>query len=153
MSVKCEGCTKGWYWSLSFNAVFSVKKLTDLLTHTDLATLPHTVSTIRNRLVPLKVELFVWRARHNRLPTRVELDKHGIDLGSIRCPICDDGLEMVEHLIISCKVANDIWSLVLKWWVFIPPPSRNLADVFLGHGGPGHAFSHAESKQVWQATE
>ncbi|XP_071727180.1 uncharacterized protein [Rutidosis leptorrhynchoides] len=142
-----------WYWSLSPNGVFSVKKLTDLLMRADLANSPPAVHTIRNHLVPLKVELFVWRARHNRLPTRVELDKPGIDLGTIRCPICDDGLETVEHSILSCKTAKDIWDKVLKWWDLIPPPSRNLADVFLGQGGPGHSFSHSFSKQLWQATE
>ncbi|XP_071718260.1 uncharacterized protein [Rutidosis leptorrhynchoides] len=114
--VPCRDGTEEWYWELSNNGLFSVQKLTKLIERMEFSTPSVVTPTARNRLVPLKFELFVWRAMHNRLPTRVELDKRGIDLGSIRCPVCDDALETVEHSLIHCKEAGGIWFRVIAWW-------------------------------------
>ncbi|XP_071709177.1 uncharacterized protein [Rutidosis leptorrhynchoides] len=72
--------------------------------------------TIRNKLVPKKIEIFAWRSARKRIPTRVALDKKSIDLDSIRCPLCDDDLETIEHTFIFCKFASEIWSKVFNWW-------------------------------------
>ncbi|XP_071740525.1 uncharacterized protein [Rutidosis leptorrhynchoides] len=106
--------------------------------------------TIRNSLVPLKVELFIWRARQFRLPTRVELNKRGMDLGSIRCPLCDDDLETAEHSVFRCKVAFETWVKVFNWWNIWPMPHLLMAVTFLGNGLP---FCSSVGKQLWQATE
>ncbi|PWA45529.1 reverse transcriptase zinc-binding domain-containing protein [Artemisia annua] len=53
-------------------------------------------------LIPSKVLIFVWRAERNRIPTRVELDLKGIDIPSILCPICDNELETVDHILAKC---------------------------------------------------
>ncbi|XP_071708173.1 uncharacterized protein [Rutidosis leptorrhynchoides] len=55
---------------------------------------------VRNSLAPKKVEIFAWRSLRRSIPTRVELDKKGIDLNSVRCPMCDDSLETIDHSII-----------------------------------------------------
>ncbi|XP_071688858.1 uncharacterized protein [Rutidosis leptorrhynchoides] len=77
-----------WKWLLSGNGVFSTKKLTDLINGKNLQVGPSNFETIRNNLVPNKVEIFVWRARRRRLAVLSELDKKGIDLHSVLCPIC-----------------------------------------------------------------
>ncbi|XP_071695592.1 uncharacterized protein [Rutidosis leptorrhynchoides] len=74
--------------------------------------------TTRNKLVPKKIVLFIWRAQKKRLQVLVEIDKRGIDLDSIRCPLCDDDLKSVDHVLIFCKYALDIWERVFKWWGF-----------------------------------
>ncbi|XP_071715056.1 uncharacterized protein [Rutidosis leptorrhynchoides] len=82
------------------------------------------VSLDRNSKVKLRrsivsngeFKIFVWRALKNRFPTRVELDKRGIDLHSVRCPVCDGGLETVEHALVSCKFASDLWGRIFNWW-------------------------------------
>ncbi|XP_071726033.1 uncharacterized protein [Rutidosis leptorrhynchoides] len=89
-----------WKWSLAPNGLFSVKILSSLI---DVQLLPinsHVHETLRNHLVPKKVELFVWRAIKKRLPVRIELDKRGIDLHSVRCLVCDDDVESVDHCLI-----------------------------------------------------
>nr|GFA25381.1 hypothetical protein [Tanacetum cinerariifolium] len=43
--------------------------------------------------VPIKVNVFAWRARLDRLPTRLNLSKRGILTKSIACPICDSAHE------------------------------------------------------------
>ena len=59
-------------------------------------------------MVPAKVNVFVWRLMLNRIPTKVNLDRRGIDCGSIRCAVCDDALETVNHLFFSYGMAVDL---------------------------------------------
>ncbi|XP_071729054.1 uncharacterized protein [Rutidosis leptorrhynchoides] len=46
----------------------------------------------------------------------MELDKRGLDLHGVRCPLCDDDLETVDHSLIFCKHVIDVWDRVYKWW-------------------------------------
>ncbi|XP_071704165.1 uncharacterized protein [Rutidosis leptorrhynchoides] len=106
-----------WKWSLASNGLITVKKLSSIIDARILGISNNNgEATCRNGLVPKKVELFVWHSLLNRLPVRLELDNRGIDLHSVRCPICDDGLESDDHSIISCRLAQDIWCRVFKWW-------------------------------------
>ncbi|XP_071687137.1 uncharacterized protein [Rutidosis leptorrhynchoides] len=66
-----------------------------------------------------KVEVFVWRVLKKWLPVLVELDKWGIDLHSVRCSICDNDIESVDHSLGTCKEVNDLWRKVLDWWGFM----------------------------------
>ncbi|GJR45729.1 RNA-directed DNA polymerase, eukaryota, reverse transcriptase zinc-binding domain protein [Tanacetum coccineum] len=49
-------------------------------------------------------------------PTRCNLDMKGFDLHTVKCPICDDGIETEFHLFGECKVAIDTWTNIFKWW-------------------------------------
>ncbi|XP_071708363.1 uncharacterized protein [Rutidosis leptorrhynchoides] len=123
-----------WEQNLSPNGSFSINALTKLLTKASLNSGPFPARTLRNHLVPLKVELFVWRARQLHLPTRIELEKRGMDLGSVRGPLCDNDLESVEHSLFRCNVAFEIWVKIYNWWNIGPLPSLTMTDAFLGHG-------------------
>ncbi|GJT11855.1 RNA-directed DNA polymerase, eukaryota, reverse transcriptase zinc-binding domain protein [Tanacetum coccineum] len=74
------------------------------------------VATRWNRIVPLKVNINTWRVMNGRMATRSNLDRRGVDLDSVRCPLCDDGIETEDHIFVHCKVAKELWSDVLKWW-------------------------------------
>ncbi|XP_071696404.1 uncharacterized protein [Rutidosis leptorrhynchoides] len=71
------------------------------------------MTTLRNKSIPQKVSLFIWRTRLKRIPVRVELDKRGVDLDSVLCPLCSDAPESVEHAMFSC--AKELWNTVI--WV------------------------------------
>jgi hypothetical protein len=58
--------------------------------------------------VPNAIKMFLWRACHNLLPTKVNLLKRGICDNSF-CPICLSENETVEHIIWECPMANDVW--------------------------------------------
>ncbi|GKC69920.1 RNA-directed DNA polymerase, eukaryota, reverse transcriptase zinc-binding domain protein, partial [Tanacetum coccineum] len=84
-----------------------------------ISTANHPSSTTQsrwNKYLPSKVNISSWRIKNQRLPTRLNLDKRGIDLHSVRCPICDDDLESENHIFVECIVAKDTWSAILKWW-------------------------------------
>ena len=66
--------------------------------------------------MPFKINIHSWRLSNNRLPTRFNLDVRGIDLHSVRCPICDEDVETSQHLFIDCIVASRLWSIIAKWW-------------------------------------
>ncbi|XP_071714455.1 uncharacterized protein [Rutidosis leptorrhynchoides] len=89
-----------WSWSLSTNGRFTVKTMSNCIDEQILSSTSNPIETLRNNLVPIKVEIFVWRALKRRLLVRIELDKKGIDLHSVRCPICDDDIETMEHSLI-----------------------------------------------------
>ncbi|XP_071713115.1 uncharacterized protein [Rutidosis leptorrhynchoides] len=138
-----------WSWSLAKNGIFTVKKLAHLIDQKLLSN--PTVSaqqTLCNNLVPKKVEIFVWRLMKKRIPVRIELDKRGVDLHSIRCPVCDEDLESVDHSIVSCKFAMDIWSRLLKWWNVAPSPNHSLHDLLLGKS---LCNMSAHGLIIWQA--
>ncbi|XP_071712415.1 uncharacterized protein [Rutidosis leptorrhynchoides] len=86
--------------------------------------------TVRNNLIPKKIEIFAWRSLRKRIPTRVELDKKYIDLNSVRCPMCDDGLETVEHAILFCKCAMEVWTRVFQWWNLGAVSTISITEIF-----------------------
>ncbi|XP_071739645.1 uncharacterized protein [Rutidosis leptorrhynchoides] len=102
------------YWYLASNGVFSTKKLSWLIDEKTLQDNRWRQPTLRNNLVPSKVEIFIWRVLKRRLPVRTELDKRGINMDSVRCPICDDDVETIKHTMIFCAHSMDVWSRVFK---------------------------------------
>ena len=79
-------------------------------------------------MVPAKVNIFSWRLILNHLPTKVNLDRRGLDVGSIRCGICDVDLETVNHLFFSCDMVMTIWVNIAKWWDIDIPVCSNMQE-------------------------
>ncbi|GJZ92322.1 zinc finger, C6HC-type containing protein [Tanacetum coccineum] len=61
-----------------------------------------------NRLLPIKVNVL----KLNKLPSRVNLDRRGIDVILINCPSCQGDLETVNHTFFNCGLAKELWSLL-----------------------------------------
>ncbi|XP_071734921.1 uncharacterized protein [Rutidosis leptorrhynchoides] len=121
-----------WVWKLSSKGTFSTKELTSIINSRTFSVNNNFIETLWNNFVPKKVEVFVWRARHRRIPVLEELDKRGIDLHSVRCPICDGSIESVDHSLILCPLANDIWLKVLNWWGFGGLTNWSINEIFKG---------------------
>ncbi|GJY25069.1 RNA-directed DNA polymerase, eukaryota, reverse transcriptase zinc-binding domain protein [Tanacetum coccineum] len=81
-----------------------------------------------NKILPLKVNINTWRIIHKRDPTRSNLDYRGVDLDSVRCPICDDEIESEEHIFVMCNVAREAWKNIMLWWKIDNTSAINLAD-------------------------
>ncbi|XP_071713597.1 uncharacterized protein [Rutidosis leptorrhynchoides] len=148
--VKQDGSSDKWYWNLASNGIFTTKKLSSLID--DKTTLDNRSrsETLKNNLVPGKPEVFIWRVLKKRLPTRIELDKCGIDLHSVRCPICDDDVESFDHALFFCRDAFDTWERMYKWWGFKSTPLLSVNESFRGNSNI--SMSHVGSK-IWQALE
>nr|GEV56588.1 RNA-directed DNA polymerase, eukaryota, reverse transcriptase zinc-binding domain protein [Tanacetum cinerariifolium] len=90
-----DGHCDGWLWRLDSNNLVSVKKLSDIIDSRLLA--GHCLGQKThswNRLVPRKVNIFVWRAVLNRLPVLTKIDARGIYIPSVLCPLCEDVLNL-----------------------------------------------------------
>ncbi|GJU86058.1 RNA-directed DNA polymerase, eukaryota, reverse transcriptase zinc-binding domain protein [Tanacetum coccineum] len=85
--------------------------------------------------IPKKINICVWRAYLDRLPTRTNLSNRGVLLPSLSCPLCSNALEEIDHCIISCPHAIHIWRKVWSWWnlntstIF---PSFSISDITAG---------------------
>ncbi|XP_071739066.1 uncharacterized protein [Rutidosis leptorrhynchoides] len=107
--------------------------------------------TDRNSFHPRTFGIFTWRSVRNRIPVRLELDKRGIDLDSVRCPVCDESLETVSHAIIECNLAKDVWDRVRLWWgVSANSNDTNTQSIFnLEQGNHRSNDGH----KIWQAVK
>ncbi|GKF68921.1 RNA-directed DNA polymerase, eukaryota, reverse transcriptase zinc-binding domain protein, partial [Tanacetum coccineum] len=65
-----------------------------------------------NSWIPRKVNIYVWRAAFDRLPTRTNLFRRGVSLPSTTCPICDIVEEDIDH---SCPRWKKIIHGVFSW--------------------------------------
>ncbi|GJY81315.1 mechanosensitive ion channel protein 2, chloroplastic-like protein isoform X1 [Tanacetum coccineum] len=96
-----------WDCLIDNSRLFSVKGMRTLIINS--STQIQSAPTRWNKLVPIKVNISTWRMENKRIPTRVNLDNNGIDLDSVRCPICDDNLESEDHILVNCNVASRCW--------------------------------------------
>ncbi|XP_071729272.1 uncharacterized protein [Rutidosis leptorrhynchoides] len=156
-----------WKWSLSSNGNFTVKSLTSIIYVHFYSGISSSFESMRNKLLPKKIEIFVWRATQKRLPVRNELDKRGIDLDTVRCPLCDSDIETVDHALdtvrcplcdsdietvdhalLLCNKALEIWNRVSSWWGFNLSPTLTLNEILRGNG-PSNLTENG--KCMWQA--
>ncbi|GMI85885.1 hypothetical protein like AT4G29090 [Hibiscus trionum] len=69
------------------------------------------------KLAPPKVEAFVWQSAWGRIPVRSELRKRGLtSLSDIRCPLCQEDVETVSHLLFTCKISWALWMKFARFW-------------------------------------
>jgi zinc-binding in reverse transcriptase len=57
--------------------------------------------------MPLKVKIFLWLVKRNRVLTKLNLAKKGWS-GNTKCVFCDLE-ESTNHLFVSCPFVNQIW--------------------------------------------
>ncbi|XP_071719604.1 uncharacterized protein [Rutidosis leptorrhynchoides] len=115
--IKHDKAVDTWVWNMATNGCFTTKKLSSIIDDRILGNRFNNIGeTLRNNLVPAKVSIFIWRVLKRWIPVRTELDKRGIDLDSVRCPLCDDDVETIDHSLTFCRHAMDLWDRIYKWW-------------------------------------
>ncbi|GJZ46035.1 RNA-directed DNA polymerase, eukaryota, reverse transcriptase zinc-binding domain protein [Tanacetum coccineum] len=85
-----------WKWSVGSATCFSFAFVRYLIDSKTLDTTPNATHWFRN--IPIKGNIFIWRLMLNKLPSRVNLDRKGIDVGSILFPICQEDVETINHI-------------------------------------------------------
>ncbi|XP_071700510.1 uncharacterized protein [Rutidosis leptorrhynchoides] len=145
-----NGSSDSWAWALQSNGFFTTQVLSSLVDSKLLYSSTPQKATDRLSFLPQKLGIFIWRVKQHRLPVRVELDKRGIDLDSVRCPVCNDGLETVEHVFVHCSFAKELWSRVFQWWNAGRSMYANLDEMFQGIHGSVHS---SQASSLWKAIE
>ncbi|GJT73485.1 putative reverse transcriptase, RNA-dependent DNA polymerase [Tanacetum coccineum] len=72
--------------------------------------------------IPIKVNVLAWKISMDRLPTRVNLHRRGVQVSPISCPICCEALENLDHLLFCCDLAKDIARSICNWWGLVWNP-------------------------------
>lgn len=62
---------------------------------------------IWNLNIEKKVQYFIWRACHNKIPVGVNLKKRSLQVDE-RCKQCGEGMGIVEHMFFHCPKAQVI---------------------------------------------
>nr|GEV03130.1 reverse transcriptase domain, reverse transcriptase zinc-binding domain protein [Tanacetum cinerariifolium] len=92
------------------------------------------ISSCLELLSPRKVNICVWRASIDRLPTRANLISRGVGQGN--CLFCDYSDETTEHCLLTCLKVVPIWRKLWSWCNLDQPvsfPSFFIKDVSLGN--------------------
>ncbi|XP_071709126.1 uncharacterized protein [Rutidosis leptorrhynchoides] len=139
-----------WRCNLQPNGKFTTSTLRNLIDEKILPPSTLHAETMLNNLIPKKIGLFIWRASIKRLPVRIELDKWGIDLDSLRCPTCNNDVKSVEHVLLKCPFAKDVWDRTFRWWNSESRGYFNIDEMFKGKR---NLELPSSTSKLWQAIE
>ncbi|XP_071732701.1 uncharacterized protein [Rutidosis leptorrhynchoides] len=115
-----------YVWSLSNDVGYSVSRTR---AHIDDYVLPSAhLSTMWCLQVPRKINIFVWRLALDRLPTRLNLSRRGLEIKSISCVLCNHVMESAHHLMFECEVAVELWRRVRLWIDLLLPRFTEWTD-------------------------
>ncbi|GKB57523.1 RNA-directed DNA polymerase, eukaryota, reverse transcriptase zinc-binding domain protein [Tanacetum coccineum] len=102
-----------WSWSLNGNGEFLVKSAREVINNHVLVT--SSSLTRWSKVLPIKINVFPWRMFFDKIPTRTNLSKRGIDIPCILYPNCGNGVESRNHLFFKCSMAVDLFQLLGRW--------------------------------------
>ncbi|CAN1784070.1 Putative ribonuclease H protein At1g65750 [Linum perenne] len=117
-------------WGLENNGRFTIRSAYDLLKDHRTDARSNNWQKIWHWKGPNKIKHFMWLAAHGKLMTNMERMRRGIADQST-CEACGHVGEDINHVFRSCRVARDIWSMILpevisanqlqwdfqNWWV------------------------------------
>ncbi|GKF61568.1 RNA-directed DNA polymerase, eukaryota, reverse transcriptase zinc-binding domain protein, partial [Tanacetum coccineum] len=66
----------------------------------------------------------------DKLPSMVNMERKGIDIDSLLCPMCGDHVENVDHLFFSYGMARELWRLLARWCDLDIPSVASIAEWF-----------------------
>nr|GEY43985.1 hypothetical protein [Tanacetum cinerariifolium] len=118
--VQVNDCPDSWHWNGGDDGVFSVSATRMHADNCILSSL--SPSTRWSKILPPKVNIFIWRLILDRLSHRLNLSLRGLDIQSITCPSCNTGLESHDHIFFGCDTASNIWRLI-RVWIDVSMPS------------------------------
>nr|GEY31493.1 RNA-directed DNA polymerase, eukaryota [Tanacetum cinerariifolium] len=106
--------TSKWICYLNGDGVFRVKEVRTIL---DDIFLPSAADATRwVKYIPIKINVFAWRARLHRLPTRGNLVRRGVVLDSSLCPLFGLVPGDIHHVLFRCDMAKLVFRRICRWW-------------------------------------
>ncbi|PWA54771.1 ribose-phosphate pyrophosphokinase [Artemisia annua] len=95
--INWRGLSRWLEVELRSDSKFTVRRLSFLIDDKFLAPFALGRNRSWNDWIPRKVNVAVWRAANNHLPTMSCLSSHGVDVSSSMCPLCESAQESLEH--------------------------------------------------------
>nr|GEX91119.1 RNA-directed DNA polymerase, eukaryota [Tanacetum cinerariifolium] len=112
--ISLSNSSDRWFCDLASDGIFRVKEVRNFID--DLFLTSHPDSTRWVKSIPIKINIFTWRARRDCLPTRANLVRRGVRLESPLCPVCLSCEEDVHHILFRCDLALNILRRFCRWW-------------------------------------
>ncbi|GKA45537.1 RNA-directed DNA polymerase, eukaryota, reverse transcriptase zinc-binding domain protein, partial [Tanacetum coccineum] len=100
------------------------------------------------KIVPRKVNVFMWRLKCGRIPVRTLLHNIGTDLHSTLCPHCDEAIETIDHSMVQCKFISLVWLSICAWWNIGSFVGSSVHDVLNLAG-----FGSSKLRSYWEAVK
>ncbi|GJU14917.1 RNA-directed DNA polymerase, eukaryota [Tanacetum coccineum] len=93
---------------------FSVKFVRQLIDDSILPKVEVATRWVKVKLI--KINVFVWRVRMDKLPARLNLSLKGINISTIVCLLWHASVESGSHIFFSCPMACHLWRKLMRWW-------------------------------------
>ncbi|GJT12476.1 RNA-directed DNA polymerase, eukaryota, reverse transcriptase zinc-binding domain protein [Tanacetum coccineum] len=103
-----------WKWDLESSGDFSVASVRKIIDDKSLSDVDSKTRWIK--YVPIKVNVHAWKVKTDSLSTRFNVSRRCIDIDSIMCAICDNGVETSRHLFFYCCMVRQIVRKITRWW-------------------------------------
>lgn len=72
---------------------------------------------------------------HDRIPTKINLIRRGINIGNSSCNFCRMGAENTEHLLCRCSFTYGVWTAILDWFGLKSVVAGDPKSLFLQFSG------------------
>ncbi|KAK1436346.1 hypothetical protein QVD17_02125 [Tagetes erecta] len=144
-NIHITNAEDSWTWTKDSGGKFTVSSMRNLLRGSNR---DNNLAFQWNSWVPLKVNIFAWRAEKDRIATRLALSYRGIPLDSTRCPHCGDYDESANHLLVSCYIAHLVWQHISSWCKIPPLFAFTTKDILEAHK---HINVSSKKKKIIQA--
>ena len=105
-----------WVWLWDKKGTFSVKQMTVLLQKEQEKGKPFDPGLFWSNLIPIKLNIFLWRFFRDALPTRFNMSKRGLQLQSLACTFCEKNVETLDHCFFNCTLVIPVWKKIWAWW-------------------------------------
>nr|GEU42950.1 RNA-directed DNA polymerase, eukaryota [Tanacetum cinerariifolium] len=113
-SITLSASKDRWICDLNGDGVFRVKEVRTIL---DDIFIPSVTDATRwVKYIPIKINVFAWRARVDCLPTRGNLVRRGVVLDSSLCPLYGLVPEDIHHVLFRCDTAKFVFRRICRWW-------------------------------------
>ncbi|GJZ53263.1 RNA-directed DNA polymerase, eukaryota [Tanacetum coccineum] len=113
-SINLVSSADRWIWNLESSGEFSVASARKKIDEIRFPIVKDATRWVK--CVPIKVNILAWKIRNDALPTRFNISRKGIDIQSIYCPICENGVESSEHLFFKCYLIREIGCKIASSW-------------------------------------
>lgn len=108
-----ENGADSWLWQLQGNKSFASASIRIFIDNKICAV---GRATCWNKLIPKKINIFVWRMLRNAIPTFLNLFGRGIDVATVNCKLCNNGIDDGTHLFQQCNHTCGLRKHLSNWF-------------------------------------